>query len=117
MNRAAEGGNLLFWLPKADPEYYLHIMAYGATTRFELGEWMTRYSIDNSLSLEIGGEKGFPAIHTIMYDKLDLMGNDDVHEDLEALVNASIESAYSTFAKYRHIPDDAAKIRGLQLNA
>jgi len=115
MNRAAEGGAILFWLPEANPEYLRPGMVYSATTRFELGEWMTRYDIDPTIGLEIGAESHFPTLHTIKYDKLDLMGSDEIYESLETLVDKTIEKAYRKFAQYKHTPDNVSEIKGLQI--
>lgn len=116
MNRAAAGGTVLFWLSKPNANYLHEETVYGATTRFELGEWMTRYSMDNSISLKIGGDLDFPTIHTIRYDKEDLMGSDFIHDNLESLVDVSIESAYRKFELYKRIPDDITTIKGLLSN-
>lgn len=115
MNRAAQGGAVLFWLPAPDPDFLKPGMVYGATTRFELGEWMTRYDIDPSIGLEIGGEPGFPTLHTIRYDKEDLMGSNEIYDNLETLVEKAIETAYWKFEKYNHKPDNISHIKGLQI--
>lgn len=115
MARAAQGGSILFWMPAPDPEYYRPGMVYGATTRFELGEWMTRYEMDPTIGLEIGAEPDFPTLHTIRYDKLDLMGSDEIYHNLETLVDKTIERAYGKFAQYRHTPDNVSEIKGLQI--
>jgi hypothetical protein len=114
MNRAAYGGSILFWLPDSDKRFLSTEMVYGATTRFELGEWMTRYEMDPTIGLLIGGELEFPTFHTIKYDKADLMGDSSMYETLESLVEASIETAYKKFSEYKHTPDDVMKIKGLE---
>lgn len=101
MRRAAEGGTLLFWLPSPKPELLVNGVVYGATTRFELGEWFTRYSCDSSVNLVVGAEEDFPVLNNIRYDKKDLMGNDFMHTSLEVLVNSAIKSAYEKFENYK----------------
>lgn len=87
MRQAAEGGTLLFWMPEADPMYLTPEMVYGATTRFELGEWMARYEIGPTLSIELCGEDNFPTLHTIKYDMYDLMGDNQIVEQGYSIYN------------------------------
>jgi hypothetical protein len=63
---ASKDGAILFWLPKE--EEHDCQKAYGAMTRFELGQWITNYRHDNSLKFVIGSDGGFSELRTISYD-------------------------------------------------
>lgn len=56
LRQAARYGVILFWLAKEST--HLCQRAYAQTTRFELGEWLTRASFDNT-ALVVGIEEGF----------------------------------------------------------
>ncbi len=67
---ASKTGAILFWLP-GQAEYNPN-KVYGATTRLELGQWMTNYRYDNSVRFCIGTDGNFPEVDIILYDlKLD----------------------------------------------
>ncbi|MBU1975779.1 MAG: nucleoside 2-deoxyribosyltransferase domain-containing protein [Nanoarchaeota archaeon] len=57
LNRSAQEGAILFWLPKQVTD--VKDQAYSKTTRFELAEWKERH-IHSGISLVIGIERGFP---------------------------------------------------------
>jgi hypothetical protein len=114
MTRAAGGGAILFWLACPSPEYLRPGMVYSATTRFELGEWMTRCSLDPSIPLEIGAEEDFPTLRTIQYDLYDLMGAYETHKKLESLLDAAVLRARDRFSGYRPEPFNPELIKGLE---
>jgi len=57
LNQAAKSGAILFWLAKE--KEHMCKRAYAQTTRFELGEWLTKYRFDKNLKLSLGIEPGF----------------------------------------------------------
>lgn len=57
LNQAAKSGAILFWLAKE--KEHMCDRAYAQTTRFELGEWLTKYHFDRNLKLSLGIEPGF----------------------------------------------------------
>lgn len=93
LEKAARYGSILFWLPDADPARSTPGMTYGATTRFELGEWLTRVSFNPEIVLEVGGEVGFDTIHTIKYDMQRLAPQLTFHTSLADLVDAAVDRA------------------------
>jgi hypothetical protein len=111
MEKAGRHGCILFWLP--GPEYLEEGLVYGATTRFELGEWMYRSRMDGTLGLEIGSDGQFPTLHTIKYDMECNMPGKPLHSDLQATCMAGIQRAIENFDTNRPSPEDPALIRGL----
>ena len=66
MDLASKNGAILFWMPY---EYKHHCdKPYGAVTRIELGQWMTRNLFDKSLRVCYGSDGQFPEIYLIKYD-------------------------------------------------
>jgi hypothetical protein len=63
---AAKKGAILFWLP-GETEHSCE-KAYGAMTRIELGQWMTRYKSDHSIRICVGSDGKFSELDTIKYD-------------------------------------------------
>lgn len=63
---ASKTGAIMFWLPAE--EIHNCQKSYGAMTRLELGQWMTRYQRDQSVRFCIGSDGRFPELHTIEYD-------------------------------------------------
>jgi len=57
LNLAAKSGAILFWLTKE--KEHMCDRAYAQTTRFELGEWVTKYRFNKKIRLFIGIEDGF----------------------------------------------------------
>ena len=88
---ASRSGAILFWL--ANPERLTRNKAYGATTRLELGQWMTEYKRDNKLRVCVGIEKGFPDDKSIRYD-LKEYAHIHVHESLEDVCKCALQKAY-----------------------
>jgi hypothetical protein len=66
LDLASKTGAILFWLP--GEEEHSCEKAYGAMTRLELGQWMTRYKSDHSMRICIGSDGKFSELNTIMYD-------------------------------------------------
>jgi len=63
---ASKRGAIMFWLPQE--ETHSCQKSYGAMTRLELGQWITRYKFDQSVRFCIGSDGKFPELHTIQYD-------------------------------------------------
>ncbi len=63
---AAKHGVILAWLP--GPVKHDCDVVYGATTRLELGQWMTRASMDSRIHLCVGSDGSFPVISVIERD-------------------------------------------------
>lgn len=66
LDLASKKGVIMFWLP--GEEKHKCEKVYGAMTRYELAQWSTRYSFDNSLRICIGTDGKFPEMRTIAYD-------------------------------------------------
>ena len=63
---ASKTGAILFWLP-GEIEHDCQ-KVYGAMTRVEIGQWMTRYNFDKNVRFCIGSDGKFPELHTIAFD-------------------------------------------------
>jgi hypothetical protein len=98
MDLAARQGCILFWLPR--PAGKLDGMVYGATTRYEIGLWSSRYSRDNTIGLTVGTDGKFPTVHTIAYDLEKEMGDAGLHDTLKRTVEAAMEIARASFARW-----------------
>lgn len=57
LNLAAKKGTIFFWLAKE--KEHISNRAFAQTTRFEIGEWTTKYGQDKNIKLLIGIELGF----------------------------------------------------------
>src|SRR3989338_286833 len=57
LNRAAENGAILCWLEREHTHYCER--AYAQTTRFELGEWKSKYEANGGINLVVGIDEGF----------------------------------------------------------
>lgn len=66
LDYASRKGCIMFWLA-GETEHDCN-KSYGAMTRVELGQWMTRYSIDNSIKFCVGGDGKFSEENTIAFD-------------------------------------------------
>lgn len=62
---ASKKGAIMFWLP--GEERHDCKRPYGATTYFEVGEWMIEYSKDKSIRLCVGTDGKFPKMDSIAY--------------------------------------------------
>jgi hypothetical protein len=63
---ASQQGAILFWLP--GEARHTCDKVYGAMTRLELGQWMTRHHFDLSVRFCVGSDGKFPELRTIAYD-------------------------------------------------
>jgi hypothetical protein len=63
---ADKTGAILFWLPR-EAEHDCK-KSYGAMTRIELGQWMTRYNYDRNVRFCVGSDGNFSELETIKYD-------------------------------------------------
>lgn len=59
-------GAIMFWLPE-ECDHSCE-KAYGAMTRVELGQWMTRYQFNPGVRFCLGTDNKFSEIDTILYD-------------------------------------------------
>ena len=66
LDRASKTGAILFWLP-GEAEHSCE-KVYGAMTRLELGQWMTKYTYDPSIRFCVGSDGLFSELRTIAYD-------------------------------------------------
>lgn len=66
LDLAAKTGAILFWLP-GEVEHKCE-KAYGAMTRVELGQWMTKSKQDKSVRWCIGSDGKFSELNTLLYD-------------------------------------------------
>jgi len=73
LEHAAKHGVIMAWLPT--PQKHDCNIVYGATTRLELGQWMTRALMDPSINLCVGSDGGFPVISVIARDLLQHLPN------------------------------------------
>ena len=94
MDMASQRGCVLFWLP--GPAGPLDGMVYGATTRYEMGLWSSRFAHDSTVGLCVGTDGAFPTVHTIAYDLEHEMAGRTVHTTLEDTVRAAVETARYT---------------------
>lgn len=63
---ASKAGSILFWLPGEERHDCKKV--YGAMTRIELGQWMTKYKNEKSIRLCFGSDGNFPELSVIKYD-------------------------------------------------
>jgi len=63
---ASKNGAIMFWLPGEEKHDCNKV--YGAMTRIELGQWLTRYSLDNKVRFCIGSDGKFSELRTIEFD-------------------------------------------------
>jgi hypothetical protein len=63
---ASRKGAIMFWLPGEEAHDPAH--SYGAMTRVELGQWMTEYRFDQTVSFCLGSDGHFPGLDPIKYD-------------------------------------------------
>jgi hypothetical protein len=97
MDLASRKGAIMFWLPER-AEHTIDCV-YGATTRFELGEWMTRYGVDPSVRLCIGSDGKFPTLSVITFDYSNHAPDKKILPSLEATCDQAMKLARSQFSK------------------
>lgn len=84
---ASKTGAVLFWLP-GEAEHDCK-KVYGAMTRLEIGQWMTRYSLDKTVRFCVGSDGTFSELGTIEFDlKLDAPDKNIKHTLEETCVEA-----------------------------
>lgn len=91
---AARNGAIMFWLPGEDE----HNCAkpYGAMTRLELGQWMTRYRNDSSVRFCVGSDDQFSELDTIRYDLSVDAPDKDIKTTLEETCYEALRLARQT---------------------
>lgn len=92
LQQASEKGAILFWLAK--PTRLTKNKQYGATTRLELGQWMTEYKHNNDLRVCVGIEAGFPEDKPIRYDLKKYARGIHIHDSLEEVCKCALQKAY-----------------------
>ncbi|MBR9681970.1 MAG: hypothetical protein GOV00_04195 [Candidatus Altiarchaeota archaeon] len=92
MDIAAETGAIMFWLPGEKKHDCKKV--YGATTRFEIGEWKTRYQLDNNVRLCFGSDGKFPELRVIEYDLQVALPNKTINKTLEETCAEALQLAY-----------------------
>jgi hypothetical protein len=88
---SSKNGAIMFWLPKEENHNCQKV--YGAMTRLELGQWMTRYSFDKNVRFCVGSD-GFSEINTIAYDLSIDAPDISIKTSLEETCNEAIKLAY-----------------------
>src|SRR3989338_828493 len=89
---AYKTGAILFWLP-GEAEHDCQ-KVYGAMTRLELGQWMTRYYFDKNVRFCIGSDSQFPELNTVEFDlKMDAPDK-DIKKTLEETCAEALRLAY-----------------------
>src|SRR3989338_8649180 len=89
---ASKTGAILFWLP-GEAEHDCQ-KVYGAMTRLELGQWMTRYYFDKNVRFCIGSDSQFPELNTVEFDlKMDAPDK-DIKKTLEETCAEALRLAY-----------------------
>jgi hypothetical protein len=91
LHLASKKGAIMFWLP-GEAEHRCE-KSYGAMTRVELGQWMTRHNLDNSVRLVIGTDGHFSEIDTIRYDLSVYTPNLPIYSSLEETCRAAVDLA------------------------
>lgn len=98
MDLAARQGCILFWLP--GPRESFEGLIYGATARYELGLWSSRWSGDHGLGLCVGGDPGFPSLGTLAYDLEKEMPGKTLHRDLEDAVREAVGVSRGNYVRW-----------------
>ncbi len=89
---ASKTGAILFWLPGETGHDCQKV--FGAMTRVEIGQWMTRYDFDKNVRFCIGSDGRFPELHTIEFDlKMDAPDK-DIKKTLEETCAEAVRLAY-----------------------
>lgn len=89
---ASKTGAILFWLPGEEEHNCEKV--YGAMTRVEIGQWMTRYHFDKKVHFCVGSDSKFSELHTIEFDlKLDAPDK-KINKTLEETCAEAIQLAH-----------------------
>ncbi len=91
LEKASKQGSILFWLPKEHEHNCAK--AYGAITRFEIGQWLSHYKHDNSLHVCFGSDGEFPELRTIALDIAEDAPNKIIYDSLEKTCKRALELA------------------------
>jgi hypothetical protein len=92
LNRAANEGCILFWLPLESIHYCNR--AYAQTSRIEIGEWKTKH-LEKGINLVIGFEKGFSGENYLRYRLSKECPNIPLCSTLEETCSKAIQKALS----------------------
>ena len=88
LRQAARNGAILFWLPKESGHSRDYI--YAETTRRELGEWTTRYQLEDGIRLVIGGEEEFSGFDNIRRNLAEDCPNLSIYSTLEGTCKEAV---------------------------
>src|SRR3989338_8562800 len=89
---ASKTGAILFWLP-GEAEHDCQ-KVYGAMTRVEIGQWMTRYNFDKHVRFCVGSDGKFPELNIIEFDlKMDAYDK-DIKKTLEETCSEAVRLAH-----------------------
>lgn len=86
---AMQTGCLMFWVPCEDQNEPRTKGSYAMGTRFELGEYCTRASLDPVLRVVVGIEQGFPGRSPNVHRIEQLLGKGLVHNNYEETAQAA----------------------------
>lgn len=86
---AARTGAIMFWLPGEETHDCRKV--YGATTRMELGQWMTRYRRDKTVRFCAGTDGRFSEVDIIVYDLQQDAPDKKMHTTLEETCEAALQ--------------------------
>lgn len=89
---ASKTGAILFWLPKEEEHDCQKV--YGATTRVELGQWMTAYKYNKSTRFCVGSDGYFPELRTIEYDLMMDAPEKEIKKSLNEVCIEALQLAY-----------------------
>lgn len=92
MDLASKKGAILFWLPGEEKHNCQKV--YGATTRLELGEWITQFRYDPSVRFCIGSDGSFPEMSPIRTDLSQFAPGKRIFPSLEETCAEAIRLAY-----------------------
>jgi hypothetical protein len=95
MDLAALRGCVLFWL--AAPAESVEGLPYGATTRYALGLWSSRWSRDPPWDSAWAAIRVSPPSRTLVYDLEMEMPGRKIHRDLEETVRESVGIARANY--------------------
>lgn len=91
LDRAAQNGSILFWLPKSDKHDCNR--SYARDTRGELGEWRGRMMYNKSLNIIIGGEEDFDGLDIIKRNFQAVREKFEIYSSLEETCAEAVKQA------------------------
>jgi hypothetical protein len=89
---ASKTGAIMFWMPGEEKHNCQKV--YGAMTRLELGEWITRYNVDKTVRVCFGSDGNFPELHTIVYDLSVDAPDKEIKNTLEKTCDEALRLAF-----------------------